>query len=76
MSASLKATRANIHQSGSPGGIPAWMKGMTTKAKASVAARRATPGIIASVSAGQMAKAPPIRAIARTAASIQRWNST
>lgn len=50
--------------------------GMTMNANASTAARRATPGIIVSVSAGQMANAPPIRAIASTAASTHRWNST
>ncbi len=46
------------------------MKGMIRQEKAKTAARRATPGIIDSVSAGQTANAPPILAIASTAARI------
>ena len=75
-SASLNAAKANIHQIGSPGGIPAWTNGIAMHEKPSTAARRATPGIIVSVSTGQIANAPPIRAIARTAARIHLWNST
>ena len=74
--ASLAAITANTHQIGSPAGMASCMKGTARTAKPNVAARRATPGIMLSVSAGQMANAPPILAIARTAASIQRWNST
>ena len=74
--ASLSATSENIQRSGSPGGIVSWITGMTRNAKARTAARRATPGIIESESAGQIANAPPMRAIAMTAARIQRWNST
>ena len=74
--ASLKATSANIQTFGSPGGIPSFTNGTASTAKASMAARRAMPGIIDSVNAGQMANAPPILAMARTAASIHLWNST
>ena len=45
-------------------------------AERSTAALRAMPGIIDSVSAGQMANAPPNLAIASTAARIHLWNST
>ncbi len=76
MMASLNARSANIHTFGSPGGIPACMYGIARHENPSTAALRATPGIIESVSAGQMANAPPILAIARTAASIHLWNST
>ena len=44
-------------------------------AKPSVTTRRAAPGIMDSVSAGQIANAPPTLAIARTAARIHLWNS-
>ena len=74
-SASLAATIPNIHQIGSPGGMFAWTQGMAIHASPIVAARRATPGIIDSVSAGQIANAPPNLAMTRTAARIQRWNS-
>jgi len=76
ISASFSAATPNISTLGSPGGIPAWMYGIAKAAKPSVAARRATPGIIVSVRAGQTANAPPIRAIASTAARIHLWNST
>jgi len=75
ISASRNAANANIQTFGSPSGIPAWMYGIARQEKPSTAARRATPGIIESVSAGQTANAPPMRAIARAAARIQRWNS-
>ena len=76
MRASRKAARANSQRLGSPGGMVAWMAGRTRTAKAKVAARRATPGIMESVRAGQMAKAAPMRAMARTAARIQAWKAT
>ena len=75
MSASLKARSANIQTFGSPGGMPSLMNGIARQEKPKTAALLATPGIIDSVRAGQMAKAPPILAIARTAARIHLWNS-
>ena len=76
MNASFSAISENIQRLGSPGGIVSWITGITRNEKASTAARRAMPGIMESARAGQIAKAPPMRAIAMTAASIQRWNST
>ena len=73
--ASRKAASAKSQRSGSPGGMVAWMAGRASTAKAKVAARRATPGIMVSARAGQMAKAAPMRAIARTAERIQRWKA-
>jgi hypothetical protein len=56
--------------------MPSFTSGIAMHEKPRIAALLAIPGIIESVSAGQMENAPPILAIARTAASIQRWNST
>ncbi len=75
MMASLKARIENIQRFGSPGGISFFTKGTTRHAKPNTATLLATPGIIESASTGQMANAPPILAMARTAARIQRWNS-
>ena len=76
MNVSFKATSENIQRFGSPGGMVSCMTGITRNENASTAARRAMPGIMESASAGHTAKAPPMRAMAMTAASIQRWNST
>ena len=76
MNASLTASSANMPTFGSPGGMPALMNGITRQENPSTAALLATPGIMLSASAGQTANAPPILAIPRTAARIQRWNST
>ena len=76
MIASLKARSPNIQTFGSPGGIPPLMNGIARHENPSTAALLATPGIIDSVSAGQTANAPPILAIASTAARIHLWNST
>ena len=75
MNASLNARNANIQTFGSPGGMPFLMNGTARNAKPSTATLLAMPGIIDSVSAGQMANAPPNLAIASTAARIHLWNS-